>query len=507
MSTMTSATGEELRRAALGVLAPGFVGTTLTGWLADLLDEGLAGVWLFGHNVEDEDQVRALTGQIHDHRKGALVAADEEGGTVTRLHHRQGSPWPGAWALGVVDDDQVTRSVQRGLGEQLRAVGIDITAAPVADVNTEPENPVIGVRSFGADPALVSRHVVASVQSLAEAGVLACAKHFPGHGSTRVDSHLDLPVLEVDGELLRSRELAPFAAAVHAGVPMVMTGHLVVPSHGTLPATLNPSLLGLLRTDLGFEGVICTDALDMAAVAQGCGGKERAAVGALAAGADLLCVGNPAYPDGYDAQTDTEALAGALVTAVHQGDLPTGRLLEAAARVANLGDRQATERLARSSHDVAGQPGARCVAAGHDRARQEIVGAEAAARAVRVEGHVPPLSRPVVSALGGGANIASGARQEVVTEVLAQLLAGHAVDPAAAVTQARTLRGGLVLVSDDHTDLQEDASRALLGRADVLVHTGIRALPAWTSPRCVVRTFGGGAASAAAAAAVLRGAR
>ncbi|WP_298891349.1 glycoside hydrolase family 3 N-terminal domain-containing protein [uncultured Serinicoccus sp.] len=493
--TDASTDDQLLRRAALGVLVPGFVGTTLPDWLGELLEEGMAGVWLFGHNVQDDEQVRALSAQVHARRPEALVAADEEGGTVTRLHHRDGSPWPGAWALGVADDVALTREVMAGLGRQLREVGIDVTAAPDADVNTEPANPVIGVRSFGPDAERVAGHVAAAVEGLDEAGVLACAKHFPGHGSTRVDSHLDLPVLDVDDEVLRARELVPFAAAVHAGVPMVMTGHLVVPGHGDLPATLNPSVLRVLREDLGFEGVICTDALDMAAVAQGWG-RAGAAVLALAAGADLLCIGNPVHPGDYDARQDTLALADAVVGAVRRGDLSRERLLEAAGRVARLGRQQAQRR---------GAPSEQTSDAAAARA-----GRAAAARAVRVVGQTPVLRGPDVAALGGGANIASGARQEVLTRVLARELGGRVVEPSRAVADT-TDRGGLVLVSDDHTDLGDDAgaeiARALLARCDVLVHTGIRELPDGDAPACVVRTHGGGAASAAAAADVLRGAR
>lgn len=496
---------DPLRQAALGVLVPGFTGTTMPPWLGELLDEGLAGVWLFGHNVEDDEQVSALTEEVHTRREAALVCADEEGGTVTRLHHREGSPWPGALVLGVVDDVDLTRRVMRGLGGQLRAVGIDLTAAPDADVNTEPDNPVIGVRSFGSDPSLVARHVVAAVEGLAEAGVVACAKHYPGHGSTRVDSHLDLPVLDVDSQILRERELVPFAAAVRAGVPVVMTGHLVVPDHGDLPATLNPDVLGLLREELAFAGVICTDALDMAAVAQGYG-KERAAVMALTAGADLLCIGNPVYPDDYDARADTLRLADAIVAAVRTGELAEERLLDAARRVHALASGHASART-----ETAADGPEEGLAEGTDPARQSAgsvaaaqEGRAAAARAVRVDGDVPALDGPVVVALSGRANIASGARQEVLTRVLAEGLDGTTAEPDAALEG--TTRGPLVLVSDDLTPLEHDLTRALLARADVLVHAGLRDLPARSAP-CVVRTYGGGAASAAAAAATLRDAQ
>ncbi|ANS78032.1 Beta-hexosaminidase [Serinicoccus hydrothermalis] len=485
----TDLPAEDLRRDALGVLAPGFVGTTPPPWLEQLLDEGLGGVWLFGHNVEDEKQVRALTGAVHARRAEALVCADEEGGTVTRLHHAEGSPWPGAWALGVVDDAEATRTVYRWLGEQLAAAGIDLTAAPDADVNTEPENPVIGVRSFGPDPDLVARHVVAAVEGLADAGVLSCAKHFPGHGSTTLDSHLDLPVLDVDAQTLADRELVPFAAAARAGADAVMTGHLVVPGHGDLPATLNPSVLRVLREELGFSGVVCTDALDMKAVADRYG-RERSAVLALVAGADLLCIGNPVFPGDYDAAADTARLVDAVVTAVRDGELPVERLREAAGRVRDMGARHAARRADRG--DGMPHPGA------------DDAGLTVAARAVSATGEGADLTGAEVVALSTKGNIASGARQEVVSRAVAEVLEGE-TGGVADVT-AGTDRGPLVLVSDDHSQWDDPAIRALLRRADALVHTGIRELPADLALPRVVRTFGGGHASALAGAHTLRGA-
>ncbi|WP_022924559.1 glycoside hydrolase family 3 N-terminal domain-containing protein [Serinicoccus marinus] len=501
--------GDDLRRDALGVLAPGFVGTTLPPWLEQLLDEGLGGVWLFGHNVEDEAQVRALTDAVHGRRAEALVCADEEGGTVTRLHHAEGSPWPGAWALGVVDDAEATRTVYRGLGEQLAAAGIDLTAAPDADVNTEPDNPVIGVRSFGADAGLAARHVSAAVAGLAEAGVASCAKHFPGHGSTTLDSHLDLPVLDVDPQTLTSRELVPFRAAVDAGTDAIMTGHLVVPGHGDLPATLNPALLGMLREELGLTGVICTDALDMAAVADRYG-REHSAVLALAAGADLLCIGNPVFPGDYDAAEDTVRLVEAVVAAVRDGELSAARLAEAAGRVRALGARQAARRAGHGRGDGG------AAADGGDPTSQpreapDDLGQRVASRAVRVTGVGGSLSGADVVALSRRGNIASGARQEVVSEVLAQELSGRVrtpdqtVDEAVDDVTAGTDRGPLVLVSDDHSEWDDPTIRGLLGRADALVHTGIRDLPADLAVPRVVRTYGGGRVSALAGATALRG--
>ena len=235
---------------------------------------------------------RRLVGDLRAESPELLIGIDEEGGDVTRLEVTTGSSYPGSFALGQLDDIELTRGIARELGSDLAEVGIDLDLAPIADVNSDPENPVIGIRSFGASAELVARHVAAFVEGLQETGVAACAKHFPGHGETRVDSHHDLPVIDVDPSTLRGRELVPFAAAVEAGVRSIMTAHIVVPSIAPEPATLSRAhLTGLLRDELGFDGLIVTDALEMAGVAATVG-MEEGAVLALAAGADALCLGS-----------------------------------------------------------------------------------------------------------------------------------------------------------------------------------------------------------------------
>ena len=162
------------------------------------LAEGLGGVVLYAWNVESPEQLRALTDDLRSEREDVLIAIDEEGGDVTRLEAATGSSYPGNGALGVVDDVELTERVAASLGAELADAGVNLDFAPVADVNTNPLNPVIGIRSFGADAGLVARHVAAFVRGLQRAGVAACAKHFPGHGDTSVDSHLALPVVDVD---------------------------------------------------------------------------------------------------------------------------------------------------------------------------------------------------------------------------------------------------------------------------------------------------------------------
>ena len=184
---------------------------------------------LFARNVEEPEQLRSLTESIRVSAE-TVVAIDEEGGDVTRLEADAAAPYPGHLALGAVDDVELTEQIARALADELAAAGITLDLAPVADVNTNPLNPVIGIRSFGADPALVSRHVAAFVTGLQAGGVAACAKHFPGHGATDVDSHLGLPVVHATREELLEGELLPFRAAVAAGTRAIMSAHLVVPA-------------------------------------------------------------------------------------------------------------------------------------------------------------------------------------------------------------------------------------------------------------------------------------
>jgi len=319
-----------LQRLADSVLLPGFAGTAAPDWLRQRVAGGLGGVVLFARNCGSGAQVAALTAALRAERPDVLVATDEEGGDVTRLFAEVGSPVPGPYALGVVDDAELTRCTAEALAARLASVGIGWTLAPVADVNSAPDNPVIGVRSYGAEPALVARQVAAAVAGTQAAGVAACAKHFPGHGDTTVDSHVGLPTVGPD----LAGALAPFRAAVAAGVATVMTGHLLVPGYGDLPATLNPALVdGLLRDELGFPGVVVSDALEMGAVA-GTVGIGEGAVLALLAGVDALCLGGD---EAGEALADTAR--DALVTAVHSGRLPEERLAGAAGRVGALAGR------------------------------------------------------------------------------------------------------------------------------------------------------------------------
>ncbi|MFF3671236.1 glycoside hydrolase family 3 protein [Microtetraspora malaysiensis] len=322
----------DLLRLADTVILPGFPGTAPPDWLRRRLADGLAGVVLFSRNVESPGQLADLTAALRAENPRVLVGIDEEAGEVTRLEARTGSSRPGNYALGVVDDEELTEQVARDVGRDLAAAGVNLDFAPAADVNSNPDNPVIGLRAFGADPELVARHTAAWIRGLQSAGVAACAKHFPGHGDTAVDSHHGVPRVTVSPEELAEVELWPFRVAIEQGVRSIMTGHLLVTAYDDgLPATLSPRILtGLLRNELGFDGLIVTDGIEMAAVsgAYGLGGASAMAV---AAGADAVCVGG----ENSDEET-LEHIRRAIVTAVVEGRLPEERLADAAWRVRQL---------------------------------------------------------------------------------------------------------------------------------------------------------------------------
>ncbi|MER5292248.1 glycoside hydrolase family 3 protein [Streptomyces pharetrae] len=388
MTTFASET-DTLTRDALTVLQPGFTGTTAPDWLLRRLGEGLASVGLFGRNISSPEQLAALTAQLRAERDDVLVAIDEEGGDVTRLEVGTGSSFPGNHALGAVDDVELTREVARELGRRLAACGVNFNWAPSADVNSNPGNPVIGVRSFGADPDLVARHTAAYVTGLQSAGVAACTKHFPGHGDTAVDSHHALPRIDVDPVVLGDRELAPFRAAIAAGTRAVMSAHILVPAlDQDRPATLSRRILtDLLRGELGYDGLIVTDGMEMQAIAATYG-IERGSVLAIAAGADAICVGGGLADD-----ETVRRLRDALVAAVRSGELAEERLADAARRV---------RELARWTAGAA-------TAAGRDGSGD--VGLTAARRAVRTtgaDGFTPLTEAPYVAAFTPVANIAVG---------------------------------------------------------------------------------------------------
>ncbi|MCB9597088.1 MAG: beta-N-acetylhexosaminidase [Sandaracinaceae bacterium] len=278
--------------AAGQVLLAGYpAGDPPASILESLAEDALAGVILFKRNLADgpagaAEQIRALARAA---RRTPLVAVDQEGGRVQRLR----APvleLPPMRRLGVLDDVDLTRRAARVLGRQLGAIGFNVDFAPVLDVDTNPDNPVIGDRSFGADPELVARHGVAFARGLRDAGLLACGKHFPGHGDTVDDSHFALPALPHAMDRLEAVELVPFRAAA-GEVGSVMTAHIVFRAlDPDRPATLSRAVVtGLLREQLGYDGLVVSDDLEMKAIADHWS-TGRAAVEAIRAGCDLLLI-------------------------------------------------------------------------------------------------------------------------------------------------------------------------------------------------------------------------
>ncbi len=255
----------------------------------------LGGVILFPQNIKSAAQVVGLTNGLQRAAGDVplLVGTDQENGLVSRMSAVM-TAFPGASQIGATNDPALARAVARATGEELRALGVNLDFAPVADVNIDPRNPVIGKRAYGDDPALVSKMVGAAVKGFADAKVAATAKHFPGHGDTRIDSHSGLPVIKHTKAQWERLDAPPFRAAIGAGVDAVMSAHIVFPKLDPSgdPATLSkPILTGLLRQKLGFKGVISTDALNMEGVRKKYSDGE-VAVRAVLAGADLLLMPN-----------------------------------------------------------------------------------------------------------------------------------------------------------------------------------------------------------------------
>jgi beta-N-acetylhexosaminidase len=386
-----------LGRLAEAILIPPFPGLSAPGWMLDALGRGLAGVTLFGQNISAPDQVSALTATLRSAAPGddPVIAIDEEGGDVTRVAYADGSPYPGNAALGAVDDVALTQAVYRAIGADLAALGINFDLAPCADVLGTADSPAVGTRSFGADTSLVARHTAAAVAGLQSACVAACTKHFPGHGRTGTDTHEAIATIEGSLAELRLVDLPPFEAAIRAGTLAIMPSHLRVPElTGDLPATVSgAALTGLLRGELGFTGVIVSDALEMRAT-RDMFGIPRAGVLAVAAGMDLLCLGREGSEDDYLAVRD------ALVAAVRDGVLDGERLEEAADRVARLRGGLARSRSAAPAGDNAGPAVGPAVG--------PSVGLVAARRAVRVSGPHLTLNHPVIIEVEPRENIAAG---------------------------------------------------------------------------------------------------
>lgn len=480
---MFSSDDPGLRRLALGTLLPAFQGTRPPDWVLRRIDDGLAGVTLFGFNIVDDDQLLALATGLRA-SGDPLVSLDEESGDVTRISHHSGSRYPGNTALGVVDDIELTRRVHHAIGADLAALGINLNLAPSADVNAVESNPVIGIRSFGADAELVARHTAAAITGLQHAGIAACAKHFPGHGATYQDSHLEVPTVDVSMAELWRRELVPFRAAVDAGTKTLMSAHVRVPElTGADPATFSQAALTkLLREDLGYEGVLITDAMDMRAITDGVG-LGAGSVLSLAAGSDLLCLGPLPTPD------DVTAIQNAIVEAVREKRLPLARLESAAERVAGLKSWLSTRPR------VLAEP------------TDEPIGLVAARQAIRITGEPAALVDPYVVEVHTPPTIAVGEVPWGFVQWFSDTVrvnpAEHSPEQVAAQADGRQL---VLVVRDGHRNVEaRQFCEALLAkRSDVtVVEMG---LPVWRPDcRTYVATYGAAAVNARAAAERLTG--
>jgi beta-N-acetylhexosaminidase len=311
----------------------GFPGPRIDDDFARLMDDGLFGAILFKRNVGMAQETAALCREIKS-RAGRpfILSVDQEGGRVARLRGEPFTPLPSMRELGQRQDVTLMERVGRLLAHELRAVGFDWDFAPVLDVDTNPTNPVIGDRSFSRDPDEVARLGVALARGLEAGGVASCGKHFPGHGDTTTDSHLTLPRLPHDLERLRRVELVPFRAFAQAGLASLMTAHVLFDAlDPKVPATMSPRALnGLLREELGFDGVLVSDDLEMKAIADHYSVEEAAVQGTLA-GVDLFLVC-------HQADVQHRAIE-ALVRAVESGRVPRSRIAEAHRRLARLESR------------------------------------------------------------------------------------------------------------------------------------------------------------------------
>lgn len=320
----------------------GFPGETPGPEAKTLIEQcKVGGVIFFARNLTDPFQTASFANELQKMAtsQGAgiplFIAADQEGGYVARLPGA--ASFPGNMGLGAAGDPAFARKVAEATARELRACGINMNFAPVVDVNSNPNNPVIGVRSFGESVEAVSKFGVAMVEGLQEEGVSATVKHFPGHGDTSLDSHIDLPTVPHDKARLREVELKPFQAAIDAGVDVVMTAHVTFPAFEPepgLPATLSRHVLtGLLREDMGFRGLIVTDAMEMGAIVKNFG-LEEAAVMAVNAGADMVLVG---WPKDW---RDAVRVVDALTEAVAAGKIPMSRVDESVQRVLEVKERR-----------------------------------------------------------------------------------------------------------------------------------------------------------------------
>ena len=324
------------------IMMIGFDGTTLTPELRRMVEEThVGGVILYERNADSPQQVAQLVSDLQQAARqsghpGLFVSIDQEGGSVARLKEGKGfTEFPSAMAVAATGDVQNARLLAQAMAAELLALGINMDLAPVLDVNNNPANPVIGIRSFGSNPQQVAAYGVAFIQAMQAAGVMAVGKHFPGHGDTGVDSHVALPTVPHDRARLEAVEFVPFRAAMKAEVAGIMSAHITFPAIDPTPglaATLSPKVMtALIRQEMGYDGLLLTDSLIMGALSQSGYPAPQAAAAALKAGADLLL-----FNSGYEQHRQAHAM---IVERVQRGEIPEARLDEAVRRVLTAKER------------------------------------------------------------------------------------------------------------------------------------------------------------------------
>ncbi len=312
----------------------GFIGTTVTPDLAAFIkDYKPGGVILFSRNLESVEQIVELTNDLQrcSPKSPLLISIDQEGGRVSRLP-KGFTIFPPCEVLGRCNSGELAYAAAATIAKELKAVGINMNMAPVLDVNSNPDNPVIGDRAFGSTPDVVGELALVTAAGLQDNKVVACGKHFPGHGDTNADSHKELPVVEASRERLEVVEFPPFRRAIEAGIPTLMTAHVLYKAlDDRLPGTLSPAVItNLLREELRYDGVVLTDDLEMHAIVDHYGPGD-AAVRAFQAGCDVLLICK-------DRDREIAAFE-AMEQAVSSGAIDVGRLDQSVARLQRLKQR------------------------------------------------------------------------------------------------------------------------------------------------------------------------
>lgn len=426
----------------------GFPGTALdSSFATQIKEDGIGGVILFTRNVVDGAQLRSVTDDLQalvPAELPLLISIDQEGGIVSRIAPAAGTAFPGNMALGATGSSALTEAAAYAVGEELRALGINFNLAPVLDVNNNPRNPVIGVRSYSEDPALVGELGSAAARGYQRAGVLACGKHFPGHGDTAVDSHLAFSAVPHPKERLQAVELVPFRAAIKEGIGAIMTAHVGFPAYEPeegRPATLSHAVLtGLLRDELGFDGLVITDCMEMKAIADNFG-TVPAAVEAIKAGADLVLISHT--------QETQRAAVKAIAAAIESGEIPAERAEAALARVTAARKRVAS----------VGRPGLEVLKSEQHEALSAQI-AEAAVTVVKDEAGLLPVSPEGLGVIVCG----------TVPQSFAEEYTAFAHDPALAQAFRAAVPGAELLVVDrEPSAAQVEAAVALAGRSSTVV--------------------------------------